>query len=209
MPRKYPAAQSTPESVPEGLQAAKSRRTQDAIINAVIELITEGGYVAASSTQIARRAGVSWGAVQHHFGGKDEILQAVLSRSHDTFNTRMAAPGFSRGSLETRVSRFIDAAWVHYQGAEYTATLEILLARRAATAQRGPVIDLKQHSHLALWRSIYPELKLSDAHLQETIYTVHCLLTGLLVETVLEQGAFEPARYLKRLKRVVSGMLTE
>ena len=40
-----------------GRQAAKSKATQDKIINAVIALIREGGFAAASSTRIARKAG--------------------------------------------------------------------------------------------------------------------------------------------------------
>ena len=54
-----------------GRQAAKSKATQDKIIGAVISLIKESGFAAASSSQIAKRAGITWGAVQHHFGGRN------------------------------------------------------------------------------------------------------------------------------------------
>jgi AcrR family transcriptional regulator len=192
-----------------GRQAAKSRRTQDAIINAVIELINEGGYTAASSTQIARHAGVSWGAVQHHFGGKQEILEAVLSRSHETFVERFTDARFARGTLEQRVARFVEGAWQHYQGSEYMATLEILLATRTRRGGQQPEIRLNHASHLELWRRIFHDVALSDARMQEAIYTVHCLMTGILVETVLEPESFDEKRYLKRLQRIVVGMLGE
>lgn len=192
-----------------GHQAAKSLRTQEAIINAVIGLINEGGYAAASSTQIARRAGVSWGAVQHHFGGKQEILEAVLARSHEAFLVRMQDPRFALGSLEQRIRRFVAAAWEQYQGTEYMATLEILLATRARDGASHGRIDLSHQSHLALWRQIFHDVAIGDARMQEAIYTVHCLLTGILIETVLEPETFDARRYLKRLQTILLAMLCD
>ncbi|MFM7273377.1 MAG: TetR/AcrR family transcriptional regulator [Gammaproteobacteria bacterium] len=192
-----------------GHQAAKSLRTQEAIINAVIALINEGGYAAASSTQIARRAGVSWGAVQHHFGGKEEILDAVLARSHEAFTARLSDPRFTRGNLERRVERFVEAAWAHYQGSEYVATLEILLATRATREANHPPVRVDGDAHLALWRRIFHDVALPDARLREAIYTAHCMLTGILLETVLEPQTFEPRRYLRRLARILLALFRE
>jgi AcrR family transcriptional regulator len=94
------APRKTPDQPELGKQAAKSRRTQDAILNAVIDLINEGGFAAASSTQIARKAGVSWGAVQHHFGNKEEILEAVLEQLQPR-RRPMPTPSGPLGSLPT------------------------------------------------------------------------------------------------------------
>ena len=206
--RPRPATRAAPAEAGLGRQAAKSRRTQQAIINAVIELINQGGYAAASSTQIAGRAGESWGAVQHHFGGKHEILEAVLARSHETFVARLADPRYTRGTLQQRVARFVDAAWRHYQGGEFVAALEILLATRSAR-RAAPELRFDHGAHLALWRRIFHEVALPDTRMQEAIYTVHCLLTGILVETVLEPASFDAKRYLKRLRRILVGMLGE
>jgi hypothetical protein len=50
---------------------------------------------------------------------------------------------------------------------------------------------------------------LSDARMQEAIYTVHLMLTGILIQSLLEPAEFDVPRYLKRLKRIVLGMLME
>ncbi len=192
-----------------GKQAAKSRRTQESILNAVIELINQGGFAAASSTQIARKAGVSWGAVQHHFGNKEEILEAVLERSHKAFAERLGDERYTRGKLETRVDRFVDAAWGHYQGNEYPAAMEILLATRARRGNAEAGIQFDHEAHLQLWRSVFHEVKLNDARMQEAIYTLHLMLTGILIQSLLEPADFEVPRYLKRLKRIVLAMLSE
>lgn len=193
-----------------GKQAAKSRRTQDAIINAVIELINQGGYAAASSTQIARKAGISWGAVQHHFGNKEEILKAVLERSHNIFVERLQSVSYKNCSLKTRVDRFVEAAWSHYQDKEYPAAMEILLASRANHNSQPEGIKFDQGSHLTLWRTVFHDVDIKDDQLQEVIYTLHLMLTGVLIESLLEfESSFDVARYLKRLKRIILEMLTE
>jgi len=189
-------------------QAAKSRATQDKIVNAVIALIKEKGFVAASSTEIARRAGVTWGAVQHHFGGKAEILGEVLERSHRTFQQRLGDPAFAKGSTVARVGRYVDAAWAHYRGDEYMATVEILLASRGAS---GAIEDLSmgrsREEHIALARRIFHDSSASKRRLQEAIYIVHCMLTGILIETVLEPEGFDPGVYTGHLKRMVKDLL--
>ena len=53
-------------------------------MKAVVETIADVGFQKTTAAEIARRAGVTWGAVQHHFGGKEGILLAVLEASQVT-----------------------------------------------------------------------------------------------------------------------------
>ena len=191
-----------------GRQAAKSKATRDKIINAVISLIKQGGFAAASSTRIARHAGVSWGAVQHHFGGKEEILAAVLERSHVKYSETLGAAEFTRGDAKKRISMYVQAAWEHYQGEEYMATLEILLAARGhGRATQGLPVTRSRDDHLQLGRRIFHDSTVSDNQMREAIYTVHCMLTGILIEMALEPQTFDPRPYTKRLKSVLQTIL--
>tara|TARA_R110002072_G_scaffold78542_1_gene182042 strand:+ start:268 stop:897 length:630 start_codon:yes stop_codon:yes gene_type:complete len=191
-----------------GRQAAKSKATKDAIIGAVISLIKEEGYAAASSSKIARRAGVTWGAVQHHFGGKEEILEEILLRSHIKFHDTLSASSFTTGKPQRRVGKYVDAAWRHYQGEEYMATMEILLATRGHGRPANDLsISRSRDAHLGLARSIFHDSKATDKVFQEVIYTVHCMLTGILIEIALEPLSFKSTSYIRRLKATVMEML--
>jgi AcrR family transcriptional regulator len=204
MPKRQDAVQEKGT----GRQAAKSLATQDKIINAVIGLIREKGYVAATSTEIAKRAGVTWGAVQHHFGGKEEILGEVLERSHQRFQQRLEDAKFTRGTPGERVAKYVDAAWEHYRGDEYMATVEILLATRGyGNANSDLAVSRSREEHLALARRIFHDSEASNQRMQEAIYVVHCMLTGILIETVLEPAGFRPRVYTAHLKSVVMGLL--
>jgi AcrR family transcriptional regulator len=191
-----------------GRQAAKSKATQDKIISAVIGLIREKGYMAASSTEIAKRAGVTWGAVQHHFGGKEEILGEVLERSHQRFQQRLQDAQFASGTASERVAKYVDAAWEHYRGDEYMATVEILLATRGhGGAGDDLAVSRSREEHLALGRRIFHDSAATNQRMQEAIYVVHCMLTGILIETVLEPSGFKPRVYTAHLKTVVMALL--
>ena len=112
------------------LQAQKARATRDRIIQAVVSIIRESGLRAASAGAITARAGITWGAVQHHFGGKNDILQAILERAYRVYLERINSPALHRGDLATRIDCYIDTIWAHYKSDLYFAFQEILMAHR-------------------------------------------------------------------------------
>ncbi|TWP51335.1 TetR/AcrR family transcriptional regulator [Lentzea tibetensis] len=57
------------------------------IVDAAIELFGRNGYAGTGVAAIAKAAGVTLSAVIHHFGSKENLLNAVL----DEFDTRAAA----------------------------------------------------------------------------------------------------------------------
>jgi AcrR family transcriptional regulator len=60
--------------------AEKGEQTRAAILKAAVELFGEAGYRATSLSQIAKKAGVVQSALHHHYGGKEQLLDAVLRR---------------------------------------------------------------------------------------------------------------------------------
>ena len=61
-------------------QEERSAATRAKVIEAATECVAELGYRGATMSTMAQRAGVSWGAMQHQFGEKDAIFDAVLER---------------------------------------------------------------------------------------------------------------------------------
>ncbi|MCT7659717.1 TetR/AcrR family transcriptional regulator [Mycobacterium deserti] len=69
-------------------QAERTEATTAALVEAARELFARDGYDATSLDAVAARAGVTKGAVYHHFDGKRQLFEAVFSREVE----RMVAP---------------------------------------------------------------------------------------------------------------------
>src|SRR5512134_1491395 len=122
---------------PRRSNAERTAQTRARLMDAVVESIAEVGLARTTAPEIARRAGVTWGAVQHHFGGKDGMLVAVLDDSFRRFAALMETIPLESTSLEERASLFIDRAWEHFSSPHYRSTYEILLHYLGRASRRG------------------------------------------------------------------------
>jgi AcrR family transcriptional regulator len=70
---------SEPDEDRPRTKAAQSEATTAALIAAARDLFAERGYASVGTEEIVQRAGVTRGALYHHFrGGKEELFRAVL-----------------------------------------------------------------------------------------------------------------------------------
>ena len=63
-----------------------SADTKTRILDAAEQLFMEHGFEATSPRQLTAAASVNLAAVNYHFGSKEELFQAVLTRRHDPMN---------------------------------------------------------------------------------------------------------------------------
>lgn len=71
-------------------QEQRTEATRQALMSAARRLFTERGYDAVGTEEIVRAAGVTRGALYHHFGGKAELLEAVYERLEAESTERVA-----------------------------------------------------------------------------------------------------------------------
>lgn len=72
-------------------KAERSAATRETLIAAATELFAEHGYVATAREEICRRAGVTRGALDHHFDGKRGLFAAAVLDVEMRLNERIAA----------------------------------------------------------------------------------------------------------------------
>ncbi len=65
------------------LRRARGDDTRGLILDAARDVLSEQGYALTSTRAIAARAGVRLSLVHYHFGGKQQLLAALLDREND------------------------------------------------------------------------------------------------------------------------------
>lgn len=114
-------------------KAARNRRTQAdrsgemraRLVRATVESLVERGYARTTTVEVCRRAGVTRGALHHHFADLPDLLVAAMS---DTYERFFLAPARTRpfASLEA----WIDDAWTRLRRPAFKAVIEVWLAAR-------------------------------------------------------------------------------
>jgi AcrR family transcriptional regulator len=192
-------------------QAERSATTRARIVSAVVDCVEEVGLQGTTASAIARRAGVTWGAVQHHFGGKDGILGAVLDDTFARFAQRFDGLAVEL-PLDARVARFVACAWAHFRSTHYRTTLEILLHSLPQHTRRGaPVLQRRMlDAWDTLWRRLFADHPLPRRRRDVLAQYTVSVLTGLAIHRVLQgPNPVEPRAQLDILRatlvRALSG----
>lgn len=108
-------------------QAERSAETRRKLIEAATQVLCERGYANTTMLDIAKRAGVSRGASQHHFGTRYDLFDAVAEQLTEKMRALTEHLSFPQLSLEERVDIAIDFYWKLYNSQTFNAILHIYL----------------------------------------------------------------------------------
>jgi len=81
-------------------QSERSQATREALIEAARGLLAERGYADVGTEEIVRAAGVTRGALYHHFGGKRDLFEAAYERIEADLAQRIAAGALGDGATD-------------------------------------------------------------------------------------------------------------
>ena len=101
--------------------------TRRKVLDAAVRSILESGYYHTSSNEIARRAGVTWGTLQHQFGSREGLLLAVLEESWKGLQEAVATAVIGGDTLEDRLAAVLTVLREHYGVPAQLAQIQILL----------------------------------------------------------------------------------
>jgi AcrR family transcriptional regulator len=101
--------------------------TRRRVLDAAIDSILQNGYYQTSSNEIARRAGVTWGALQHQFGTRETLLLEVVNDRWRQLQEGVANAEIRGDTLEERLHAVLNVLADHYGSPEHLAHIQILL----------------------------------------------------------------------------------
>lgn len=149
----------TPRRDARRTQAERSAATRRALIDATVASLVERGYARTTTTNIVRDAGVSLGALSHHFASKTELMTAtvahLLERRQEEFREQVPTVGAGGD----RLGAAIDALWAAFSGPTFAAWLELWVGGLRDPELAPAVLRMQQEfveSSRALFRELFP-----------------------------------------------------
>ena len=123
----------TDDAIPTPKQA-RAVVTRNKIVQAAIDCLTEHGYAGASTTVIARRAGVSQGALFKHFPAKPLLLGVATAEVFTLMRARFVQELVERATPGREMLDGLELLWEIYRDPRLQAVFELYVATRTDDA---------------------------------------------------------------------------
>lgn len=181
--------------------------TRARVLAAAQDCVRELGPLGASSNEIARRAGVSWGVIQYHFGSREGILLAMIEDGFGGLLDALDAFGEREpDNAHDPIALLVDAIWKYCSQPDYMLYWDILrlLSRDPSSAEL--VAAMLRESETKLNRRIAHLLRGtigSDTTLRTVRSLVFATMRGLALKQMFGDAPVSSAAERKLLVRTL------
>jgi AcrR family transcriptional regulator len=188
---------------------ADGESTRARVIQAAAECILEKGYYQASSNDIARRAGVTWGTIQYQFESREGLLLEVLNTAWNALRQQLHSAHIDGETLEERLVALLELLATHYSRPEYLAHLQILLdlnqdPRSSATAKEAVALHGAELNRL--WLPLFQQVLGDMAGDHELARYLFLTSRGYLTGNLIASSISKPTNDAAERELLISGM---
>jgi AcrR family transcriptional regulator len=162
----------------------RSRLTRQRMLEAAVTCLARSGFAGATMGAIAAEAGISRGAVQHHFPVREELMTAALEH---TFEQRTATLADLEVPEGERVEFVVDLLVTYYTDDLFKAALQLWTAAAGDDVLRARLIPLERRFAREVHEQAVRLLGVddSDPHTRSLIQATLDLARGLGLADVL------------------------
>lgn len=127
---------------PRRTQAQRTAATRAALLEATVDCLVTQGFDRTTTTEVAHRAGVSPGALLHHFPAKADLLCAAVGHLFEVRQAEFRKAMANLGPGADRVEAGVDLLWSMFSGPAFVAWLELWIAARCDPMLAEAVVRL-------------------------------------------------------------------
>lgn len=170
--------------------AADNDSTRARVVDAAIACILEEGFYRASSNEIARRADVTWGVIQYHFGTREALLLAVLERAAAELQQELTETEITGDTLAARIEELSAFVWRYYARPEFLAYMQVMLnlshdpttEAQTRAAMEDNQIHVSQSLPKLCRDAVGPSMSDEDPEKQKLAMYVFAALRGMAID---------------------------
>ena len=171
---------------PRKTKAERSARTKMALLKATLASLAENGYTGTSTTDVVKRAGLSRGALAHHYPSKAQLVAEaaayLINKRIESTSRMLRKLGPGKVSIET----WMRVQWEAYEK-WFPANIEFMVAARTDSVLRehfSKAISVHSENAKKLQVTTGPDLS-SSPNPVLTNYVKGCFIRGLCLERIV------------------------
>ena len=134
---------------------AEMEETRATLLSTARQVFSEHGYAGTSMDELTARAGLTRGALYHHFGDKQGLLAAVVASINAELDARLAELGGSRLFAVGLADLDIDTVATPWREQALAHARDLLKTPAAVPATSATVTPLRP-GHAAAWSHEHP-----------------------------------------------------
>jgi AcrR family transcriptional regulator len=190
-------------------QNERSAETRRLINMATIRSLVEAGYASTTTSAVCQRAGVSRGALTHHFASKQEMMTSAITHLSEVRERELSvnARGLADGPDRTRA--VIGLMWESFRSDLFYASLELWNAARTDQRLRDALYAAERElgtRHRSLVAELFGDPLSSHPNFARTMEFMFRQLRGAAVTRILRHEPSDESQVVDDLTRYVLSM---
>ena len=186
-------------------QQTKSEQTRTLILDAAVICFYELGYASTTTDNIAKQAGVSRGAMLHHFPTRFDLIKAAVLHINQKRLARFSEEETKtqQGAEHSRIEEGIDTYWSELNTPAFVVFHELKVAARTDKELEKVLIPALKEFDQAFYEAvcqIFPDLALSEAFVRGN-YLTQYLLEGMAAAKMIDGAPVPDKKMIAWLKR--------
>ncbi|PWJ82288.1 TetR family transcriptional regulator [Pseudaminobacter salicylatoxidans] len=197
----------TPQQLRARRRTQQERReeTRKALLEGMMSALIELGYARTTTNEITRRAGLTSGALQHHFASREELVLALADYQFEEVRTQLEAFA-NDADAKADWQTFIELLREIYSGPRYMAIWEIVMGTRADAHLHALVMQHRIQSQAILerlWSNVFGQRIPDPSKRADLMHFTLATLRGYVFYNVIAPDK----RFLERQKEMLSSFL--
>ncbi|MFN3254785.1 MAG: TetR/AcrR family transcriptional regulator [Ilumatobacter sp.] len=190
-------------------QIERSAETRRAINEATIRSLVEAGYASTTTSAVCDRAGVSRGALTHHFSSKQEMMTAAITHLSEVRERQLSKRASELADGPDRTQAVIELLWESFTSDLFYASLELWNAARTDRALHETLYRAERDlgaRHRVLVAEMFGEPLAAHPHFDRVVDMMFRQLRGASVTRILRGDAHHEDAVIGDLVTAIAAM---
>jgi len=173
---------------PRRSQKERSDATRTRLLNATVDLMFDKGLAHTATNDVAEAAGVSRGALTHHFESREDLVTSAIEHMLHGVIDELRTFTDDFAAREGSSDEIIDYLWSMMSNRLFYVTLEYLPEARHNDLFRERLLPVVSQWHGALdriWTSLAARYQADPEKVRALMNGTLCLMRGMIAQTIV------------------------